>query len=118
MANVHMQSAATNIRQAITDLNNQIQQAKNDTADHIRQIQQRLNEIRLQQTNLVSRMAKEESDLERSHQNNMVQNLQREASDLQTLTNNLDSEYRKTESDINRQITEFENIASKLESAS
>jgi len=115
MVNVHMKSAATSIRQAVTDIQLKLQEMRMETNSKVREIEKRLNEIRAQESVQANMMAQTKSDAERARYSNTIQQLNKEVSDLQNQIYHMNDEYRKVQSDLDRQIVEFQGLANRLD---
>lgn len=115
MANVHMKSAATNMRQAVDDINLKLQEIKADLTNRTSEIHKRINDIKNEQRTHLALNARSQSDVERSVHTNSLQDLQRENDELNRQLYEINDQYRKTEADLNRQMNEFQALASRLD---
>lgn len=117
MSNVHLQTAAKNLRRAINDVQNEIQQNKSANDQRVQSLQKRLNDIKQEEAQLSALAASADSDQVRASHTSRIQDLEREVSEINKDIMKLNDDFRKIEQELERQKSEYSRLATMLEAA-
>lgn len=115
MPNMHMKTAAQNIRHAINDIQAGLSTTKAETDKKIQDIRNRLGDIKNEENLRRIQMTQSSSDQERAAHMTSIQNLEREVSDLNKLIIKINDDYRKAQKEAENRKMEFNSIATKLD---
>lgn len=115
MPNVHLKSAAQNIRQAVSDVQLKIQQEKAASDKRIQDMKNRLNQINNEEQLHRVQSAQMDSDAERSRHTNAIQDLEREKNELNHKIFQEGDQIRKIQADLEAQRAEYVQLATDLE---
>lgn len=116
MPNVHLQTAAKNIRQAVSDVQLKLQQEKTASDKRMQDMKNRLNEIKNEERLHRLQATQMDSDAERSRHTNAIQELEREAGELNKKIFQEGDQFRKIQAELESQRIEYNSLAVDLES--
>lgn len=114
MPNVHMQQAATNLQQAVSDLNLFEQQVRADTDNLKREFEQRLNQIKVEKSGLVAFATKAQDEVTRQQYQQTNQRLDEEQREIEGRMNEVQQQMERQISDIDQQRAEVKQMADQL----
>jgi methyl-accepting chemotaxis protein len=116
MTNVHLQTAATNIRRASNDFKISMDKIQADANQQKRELEKRIDELKREQAVLDAK-ARSPQDPGSAEALIMSRKLAQEISQLEKTIFNIQDQARKQIDQLNHQMNDFNNLASRIESA-
>lgn len=118
MANPHLVTAAHNIRRAIRDVDQEIQKAEADLKHQTDELNARINQLKQEERQHLVMSANSDSDMDRARHSTEIQQNQQEISEIERQIFKLKDDFRKLQADLTRKKTEYNEMATMLDSAS
>ena len=118
MANQHLKTAATNLRQATNDLKNNIQQIQANANQQKREMEKRIESIKSEQAAMKPGIYSSTENSAGKAQLVVVNHkLDKERQDIEKIIFDIQDRARKEIDYLNQQMREFDSLASRVDSA-
>ncbi|MDQ3123897.1 MAG: hypothetical protein M3Q14_04410 [bacterium] len=117
MANVHLQTAATNIRRATNDFKMSMDKVQADANQQKRDMEKRIDQLKTEQNVMQAGITSSENDSARAQAILLSRKLGDEIKELEKSIFTIQDQARKQIDSLNHQMNDFNNLAGRLESS-
>jgi len=115
MANAYLKSAASSVRDVVYDVKQQQKQAQVDANDNVSSMEQKLNDLNQQQSQLRQAASNTDSSSVNAQQTALIQTINNEMSDIKKSISDVQSEAKQQIQDLEKRAFDYEGTAKQLE---